>query len=173
MTERQRLNPDPGGQFASDAHRRVAGNLSVPGSVDDLRAVLANDDSFPDLVPGELELIVADLKSDGHVKSLGEHDDAEALVGAIKSDDDVPSLHKDKAKHFVLRTRRRGFGRPAHVVAGEQFYFTNDGLDRLNAGLPSEPPPLEGEALKRAEEQDDELLAEVEEKVAAAEKEQK
>lgn len=163
--ERQRLNPDPGGQFASDAHRRVAGNLSVPRSIEDLRKVLADDTSFPDLVPGELELIVKDLAGDGHVKSLGAHDDADELVKAIKSDDDVPTLHKDKAKHFVLRTRRRGFGRPAHVVAGEQHYFTNAGLETLQAGLPDEPAPLEGEALRAAEEQDERLLAEVESKI--------
>jgi hypothetical protein len=164
--QRQQLRPDPGGQFTSDAHRRVAGNLSVPRNLEQLRDVLREDPHFPELVPGELERIVADLQADGHLKSLGEHEDADALVKAIAKDKAVPTLHKEKAEHFVLRTKRRGLRRPPHVVAGEQLYFTNGGLDTLEAPVPDEPPPLEGPALEVAEEQDEALLTETEERVA-------
>ena len=169
MAAESQLRPDPGGQFASDAHRRVAGNLSVPLNLEQLRALLADDPNFSQaaLEPKVLARIVADLRRDGHVKSLGSHDDAEALVKAVKADNDVPTLHRDKAAHFVLRAQPRGFGEPQHVVEGEQLYFTNDGVKTLEAPLPDEPPPLEGARLKVAAVQDEVLQAEIDEAVRA------
>lgn len=64
------MDPDPGGIFASDTHRRVLAHLPVPGgdptSVEDL-AVRVAPDAFTNFdSPDELEDVLLDLEGDGH-----------------------------------------------------------------------------------------------------------
>jgi len=63
-----RSRPDPGGNFASDAHRRVMANLANPDddhiSVEDLMVRVERDD-FLDLDVDEVVEILADLEADG------------------------------------------------------------------------------------------------------------
>jgi hypothetical protein len=66
--------PDPGGVFASDTHRRVAGNLPLPDeppiSLEDLLGRV--DDDAHTLVPDvdALAQVLAELASSGHAKEL-------------------------------------------------------------------------------------------------------
>ncbi len=60
---------DPGGDFASDAHRRVL--AAVPQPDDELTVEeRAAGDTELDLSPEELEDILEDLEADGHVKQV-------------------------------------------------------------------------------------------------------
>jgi hypothetical protein len=68
------MTADPGGNFASDAHRRVMAALPDPDQTaltaeELMEGRIANDDF---LDPGEHELaeILADLEADGDVKQL-------------------------------------------------------------------------------------------------------
>lgn len=68
---------DPGGQFASDAHRRVMAHLPNPDddplSVDDLIVERINKDPHALAhfgTSGEVAEVLADLKADGHAKKL-------------------------------------------------------------------------------------------------------
>lgn len=70
------LNPDPGGVFATDAHRRVLGHLPLPGDDGtDTSALLARVDSdahTPFFATGSsedeggIEEVLRDLEADGH-----------------------------------------------------------------------------------------------------------
>jgi hypothetical protein len=63
---------DPGGIFASDAHRRVMANVPNPDEdaldVDGLVTERINGDDFLDLGYDELQSVLDDLEADGHVK---------------------------------------------------------------------------------------------------------
>lgn len=62
-------NPDPAGDFASDAHRRVL--AAVPGPDDELSVEeRAAGDTELDLSPEELEDVLKDLEADGYVRRL-------------------------------------------------------------------------------------------------------
>lgn len=85
--------PDPGGHFASDAHRRVMAHLPNPDddpvSVEDLIVDRINKDPhtlahFADA--GEVVGVLEDLEADGHAKKLKDGwkntpDGFEALTG--------------------------------------------------------------------------------------------
>lgn len=65
--------PDPGGHFASDAHRRVLGALSTPEedygwSAVALTARLEPDEHTPN--DTDVEAILGELKADGYAKSV-------------------------------------------------------------------------------------------------------
>lgn len=61
--------PDPGGDFASDAHRRVM--AAVPTAEDELTVEerFAGDTEL-ELSDDELQEVLKDLEADGHVKNL-------------------------------------------------------------------------------------------------------
>ena len=67
------MSADPGGNFASDAHRRVMANLPNPDhdavDVDGLLERIAGDD-FLDLDADEAGEILADLEADGDATQL-------------------------------------------------------------------------------------------------------
>ena len=63
-------HPDPGGDFASDTHRRVM--AAVPASAENERTVeerVAGDTEL-DLSQEELDEVLKDLEADGHVKQV-------------------------------------------------------------------------------------------------------
>lgn len=69
--------PDPGGRFASDAHRRVMAHLPNPDddpmSVEDLITERINKDPHTlthFASAGEVADVLADLEADGHAKKL-------------------------------------------------------------------------------------------------------
>ena len=66
------MRPDPGGDFASDEHRRVM--AAVPNADDPRRSAeeimeRVNADDFLHLDESELEEILKDLEADGHASS--------------------------------------------------------------------------------------------------------
>ena len=67
------MSADPGGNFASDAHRRVMANLpnpdDAPTDVDGLLGRIAQDD-YLELDAEELGEILADLEADGDAAEL-------------------------------------------------------------------------------------------------------
>lgn len=60
---------DPGGDFASDEHRRVLAAVPTPENELSLEERLAGDTEL-DLSPEEVEEILKDLEADGHAKQL-------------------------------------------------------------------------------------------------------
>lgn len=64
--------PDPGGIFASDTHRRVQAALPNPGDdpldIAGLIAERISKDEHLDVDEGELEEVLKDLEADGHAK---------------------------------------------------------------------------------------------------------
>ncbi|MCA1571157.1 MAG: hypothetical protein LC798_12740 [Chloroflexi bacterium] len=158
--------PDPAGRFASDTHRRVAGNLAQPRSAADLARILGALDPHVDdsayRVDGA-QSFVDDLKADGLVKTFGPYEEAAAkLVTDIRDDPDVPTLPEEKADALVAR-----MGNPAvfpYPEAEEQHVLTERGLELLQAPpAEGEKPPLTGEALRAAEELNARIAAEGEE----------
>lgn len=84
---------DPGGVFASDAHRRVMANAPNPDddplSAEALIEERVSKDDHLDLEQDELVEILEDLEADGHVKQLKDGwkntpDGFAALTGPIK-----------------------------------------------------------------------------------------
>jgi CBS-domain-containing membrane protein len=85
--------PDPGGVFASDAHRRVMANAPNPDddplSVEELLEQRVAKDEHLDIDRDDLEDVLKDLEADGHVKQLKDGwkntpDGFAALTGPIK-----------------------------------------------------------------------------------------
>lgn len=86
MSPEQRLPPDPGGVFASNAHRRVLGALRAPHEDDGLIALdpgpdvkrggslrerVANDAHMP--VEASVDTVLAELEQEGLVERAGRH----------------------------------------------------------------------------------------------------
>jgi hypothetical protein len=65
---------DPGGVFASDAHRRVMANAPNPDedplTVDEILGERVSKDNHLDVSHEEAEEILKDLEADGHVREL-------------------------------------------------------------------------------------------------------
>lgn len=89
------MSDDPGGVFASDAHRRVMANLPNPDddplSIDELLAGRVAADDFLDVDADELSEILKDLEADGDAKKLKDgwkntKSGFEALTGPTASD---------------------------------------------------------------------------------------
>lgn len=144
------MRDDPGGIFASDEHRRLAGNLAQPRSIQSLNVEAFKDPHLP--LGGEADIVevLKDLEAEGYVKNVGVHEDAKALVDAVQDDEEAVSLHQSKAKAL----RERASARPNEYLQGEQWVLTERGLEALQAEHPNPPPPLTGDALKAAEESD-------------------
>jgi hypothetical protein len=66
--------PDPGGNFASDAHRRVMGSLPDPDQTaltpEELLEGKVSTDDFLNPTADELAEILADLEADGDVRKM-------------------------------------------------------------------------------------------------------
>lgn len=66
------MRPDPGGNFASDEHRRVMANVPNPDDepldVEGLLAERIAKDDHLNIEEDELVEILSDLEADGHVK---------------------------------------------------------------------------------------------------------
>lgn len=64
------MSDDPGGVFASDAHRRVMANLPNPNqdplSVEGLQAERIAKDDYLDISDEDLTSVLSDLEADGH-----------------------------------------------------------------------------------------------------------
>lgn len=139
-------------EFASDAHRRVGGNLAQPRSARELAAFLAKlDPHVPDEVYSEAGVLpyLEDLEADGLVKRLGAFEDGEALVAAIAKDKALPTLPAEKAKTVAARAASPRVG---PYPDEEQWYITQAFLDRLDGPTPSSP---EGQALLKAQREEE------------------
>ena len=113
--------PDPGGVFASDQHRRVAASLTIPRSVEVLTASLRGSPEQYWLSEEDSAEALKDLEADGYVTNLGDVDDEDTLKAATKQ-----ALHKDEAK--VLRGR---VDKGRYSLQGEQWVLTKSGLEAL------------------------------------------
>jgi hypothetical protein len=86
---------DPGGNFASDAHRRVMANVPNPDEaglpIEAIQRRIDLGDDYLDLEPSELEEVLKDLEADGDVEEVNtgwRNTDLgfEALTGPIAED---------------------------------------------------------------------------------------
>ena len=117
--------PDPGGVFASDQHRRVAASLTIPRSVKVLAASLRGSPEQYWLSEEDSAEALKDLEADGYVANLGDVDDEDTIKAAVKH-----ALHKDEAKTLKARVER---GR--YSLDGEQWVLTKRGLEALGRGV--------------------------------------
>jgi hypothetical protein len=162
----------PTGDFLTDEHRRVLGNLSQPRSLEDLVAFLARHDEPHTSIARTLkgaESILTDLEAHGLVTSLGaftadtDHKlpkhragaAATAAVTATADRDDVPTLPADKADNYIERAQRSGIHPfPDRAGTEELWYWTEIGRAKLMAPIPNQPPPMQGTRLDAALEHD-------------------
>jgi hypothetical protein len=147
-------------EFKTDRHRRVVANLAAPRSSADLASFLARNDPYvrprhkdePDVRTVEgAEVVLEELEAEGLVKKIPAPQTAQALIDAVKSDDDVPDLHRDRHKHLKQRADRHDAY--PYLEDEDQWYMTNAALARLKGPVFDEPLPLEGDALRAAQEQ--------------------
>jgi hypothetical protein len=149
-------------EFASDTHRRVAGHLSRPRSANDLAHFLARhdphveDDAYD---PEKVEEYLKDLEADGLVKNIGSGT-AEELVAKVKADKDLRTLRSEKADEFAARAERSDVY--PFPEDGDHWVLTQKFIDKVNAPIPGEPPPLSGPALEHAEAENAKLAEESE-----------
>jgi hypothetical protein len=143
----------------SNAHRELAGQLSVPRTAAGVERTLA------DLAPHyrypegkDAKSILKGLEKAGLVKRLGRHDSASSAVEANKSDDETIDIPKAKADRYVS-TAEGWKDTPRLAYDDELWILTKDGLDALTAPLPGEDPPLSGARLEAANAEDDEWWA--------------
>lgn len=70
------MSDDPGGVFASDAHRRVLAHLPIPSEDpmdnETFLSRVATDDGYEYAGQDEVEDVLADLEADGHAKQLND-----------------------------------------------------------------------------------------------------
>lgn len=94
-TQTRAMTDDPGGNFASDEHRRVMANLPNPDQTamteEELLAGPIARDDYLDIDAAELDEILADLEADGdasHLKSGWKNTKAgwKVLTGLIAED---------------------------------------------------------------------------------------
>lgn len=150
------MTADPAGVFASDAHRRVLGNLDgTPRSLEQLGDFLRRNDPNVPLGNDELDEVIQDLQAEGHVASIGEHDSVEAIVSAVGKAKGVSALPADTAEAL----ERNGGRQPRLYIAGERFIATDAGVEKLQEDPPNAPPALEGDQLARAEAERDQFFA--------------
>lgn len=163
MADREHI-PFPDNPHADeDQTRRVAGNLSIPRTVDGLREFIRATDPYvsPNLDFGS---VVNVLVQEGFVAALGEKNTADDVLEAVKSNDETPNIHRDEARAYKQRVET-GRGARFLGLAGTLYVLTQKGYDALTGPVENEPPPLEGRALEAAHEQD-ERLAEADAKLA-------
>lgn len=67
------MSDDPGGVFASDAHRRVLAHLPIPSQdpmdSETFLSRVASDDGY-EYVADEVQDVLLDLEADGHASEL-------------------------------------------------------------------------------------------------------
>lgn len=145
-------------EFASDTHRRVAGNLTQPRSAADVARILSVLDPFVDDEAYKADGVgeyLSDLAADGCVKNIGSFEDGKAAVRAISSDPDTITLAKEKAANLVAIAENPV--RYPFLDTEDHWILTSRGLEALTAEAPDAPPPLEGIALKAAEDANKQL----------------
>lgn len=120
--------------FLTDAQRRVLANLSVPRSSRDLSRVLSTDayapfdrmQPFEDLVR-DVTSVLRQLEARELVKNTGQYPDGQTMVAAVRDDDELPTLHEEKAKQLRDRLKVRGY----KLTEGDHWYWTERGRSLL------------------------------------------
>jgi len=138
--------------FDSDLHRRVAGNLQIPRSVEALVLTLERHD--PGAISswsgsynrgetiGQLGEVLSDLEADGVVINIGEHQTPDDAVEAVNDDPNAVDIPEDQAERFVTVVQSSRPSRRHLNVQGELWVLTNKGLEKLTGSIPNEPPPV-------------------------------
>ena len=126
------LRPDPGGNFASDEHRHIAGHLAQPRTLYLLTRELLTDPTVNMPESGVVE-ILGELESDGLVvRFSGPYEDAEDLVSEIKGDKQAITLPKEQAEAYVSRAHSNAL-RQQMYLGSEEWVLSKQGMDLLNA----------------------------------------
>ena len=152
-------------EFASDTHRRVAGNLTQPRSAADLARLLAALDPFVvdgAYTPNGVESFLKDLEADGMVKQVGTFDDPAAAIKSFAGDADLIDIPKVKAANIAERAENPV--KYPFLDSEDQWLLAKRGLEALTAPGENVPPPLEGLALKGVEDANAKLAKEDEER---------
>ena len=135
-------------QFPTDAHRRVAGNLTQPRTVAALARAL-DDDPYVPLGLGDepiLEAMLGTLLEIGDVVNLGKLQTVNELALAPLVHPQAITLHEEKAA--ILRERAEAQPR-RYLGDGDQWILSEQGLAKLKGPAPPAqipaPPPAEAE----------------------------
>lgn len=134
----------------ADVHRRVAGNLSVPRTIDGLRQFIAETDPY---VPAatNFQQVVQTLTDQGFVERLGEFSNPEDVVDAVKANENTPNMPRDYQTAYKRRLST-GRGNRFLGIAGTLYVLSQKGYDALTGPVENEPPAMEGRQLEVAEE---------------------
>ena len=127
------LHPDPGGNFASDQHRHIAGHLLQPRTIWLLQRELLSDPAVNMPEAGVLD-ILGELEDDGLVVRFGDqYSEAQDLVDEINGDAQAITLPEEQAEIYVNRVHSRPDRQAMYLGTGEQWILAEAGLDLLNA----------------------------------------
>lgn len=121
----------------SNLERRVLGNLSIPRNAEDLHGLLrqyapASEEQIDALLRGV-------LSNEGWVTKLGRHDDPAKLASEAQANKKTMELPDEKADIYARRMQRDDL---SWRMQGDLWMLTNEGLARLHAPPPDEPPPM-------------------------------
>ena len=127
------LTPDPGGNFASDQHRHIAGHLLQPRTIYLLQRELFTDPTVNMPEEGVLA-ILGELESDGLVvRFSGNYTEAQDLVDEINGDAQAITLPDEQAEIYVNRVHARPDRQQMYLGTGDQWVLAEAGLELLNA----------------------------------------
>jgi hypothetical protein len=139
----------------SNAHRELAGQLSVPRTVAGVSRTIA------DLAPHyrypegkDARAVLKGLEKAGLVKRVGKHESMTAAVAAVEADEDAIDVPKQKAQRYA-ELAEGWKDTPRAAYDDELWILTKAGLEALTAPLPGEDPPLSGARLEAARREDE------------------
>jgi hypothetical protein len=122
----------------TDRDRRVLANLSVPRSAQEVARLIIADANAPfdptisyAQTVNEVSELLDDLEAAGLAKNIGVVDGAEHAVSVVADDDDVPTLHPEKAEQYQDRMTGKDSWK---LGEGALWYFTAAGLEALTTG---------------------------------------
>lgn len=119
----------------TDRDRRVLANLSIPRSAQEVaRQIVADANapfdptvSFAQTI-NEVEVILWELEGAGLVKNIGAVEGAEHAVTLVADDDELPTLHPEKAEQYHDRMTGKDRWK---LGEGALWYFTEAGFEAL------------------------------------------
>lgn len=119
----------------TDRDRRVLANLSIPRSANEVARQIVADANAPfdptisfAQTTNEVEVILWELEAAGLAKTIGVVEDAEHAVTLVADDDELPTLHPEKAEQYQDRMTGKDRWK---LGEGALWYFTAAGFEAL------------------------------------------
>lgn len=110
--------------------RRILATLGQPRTLQGIAGEVLTDPNAPfdvdnaEEIPAKLD----ELEELGYVKNIGEHGSGETVVNAIAGDEEIPTLHPEKAQAIEQRYTARP---DRHLAGGPLYAMTVAGAEAL------------------------------------------